>query len=57
MSSKAKLLLFAVIVVVPVVSVFSLRYFIKRDLPAARAEAASPNNSDRKSTRLNSSHT
>lgn len=40
MSSKAKILLIMVIVVVPAVSVFSLRYFIKRDVAATQAQAA-----------------
>ncbi|MSO20109.1 MAG: efflux RND transporter periplasmic adaptor subunit [Acidobacteria bacterium] len=37
MSKRAKLLLIFALVVVPVVSVFSVRYFIKRDLTAVQA--------------------
>ena len=39
MSSKAKFFLVAVLIAVPVVSVFSVRYFIKRDLAATQALA------------------
>ena len=40
MSKRSKLLLGFALLVVPVVSVFSVRYFVKRDLAAMQAQAA-----------------